>query len=94
MIKLSRPVLWLAIVFAAGIMLVPQRGAAGTIPCRYYEPPPPLLGDPDDPGIRLAFRLPTIELMPGTWWSFKMTTYVASKVAGVRDAKAAPKRGQ
>ena len=46
--KLRRPTLWLAIVFAAGIMLMPQRGAA-----RYIIDPindPPMLGDPDTGG--------------------------------------------
>jgi len=74
MIKLSRPVLWLAIVFAAGIMLVPQRGAAGTIPCRYYEPPPPLLGEPDDPPDGAV--LVRVTMLPAYWLVNTIVKYV------------------
>ncbi len=65
MIKPSRPTLWLAIVFAAGIMLVPQRGAARTDPSRWYEPGTPRIGEPDDPPDG-AIRLP-ISMLPTYW---------------------------
>ena len=95
MIKPSRPVLWLAFVFAAGIMLVPQRGAARTNPHVFYEPiPEPRLGEPDDPGSGRALRLPAIEFMPGNWWSYALTTYLASNFASERSAKASRQRGQ
>ena len=95
MIKPSRPVLWLAIVFAAGIMLVPQRGAARTNPNRFYDPiDEPRLGEPDDPGSGRALRLPAIEFMPGSWWSYALTTYLTSNFAGERAAKASSQKGQ
>ncbi len=94
MIKPSRPVLWLAIVFAAGIMLVPQRGAARTNPNRFCEPiNEPRLGEPDDPGSGRSLRLPAIQFMPGDWWSYALTTYLASNFAGERSARAS-QRGQ
>ena len=45
--KLRRPTLWLAVVIAAGVFLMPQRGAAD--PYKWLIPEEqPRLGDPDD----------------------------------------------
>ncbi len=93
MIKPSRPVLWLAIVFAAGIMLVPQRGAARTNPNRFYDPiVDPRMGEPDDGGTGRALKTPSAGL-PSTWWSYKLTTYLASRFVNIREAKASIVRG-
>ena len=92
MIKPSRPTLWLAIVFAAGIMLVPQRGAARTDPSRWYEPGTPRIGEPDDGGTGRALKAPT-GAMPGSWWACSLTTYLASQFKNIGNAKATPVRG-
>ena len=62
MIKPCRPTLWLAILLAAGIMLVPHRGAAMMGPHRWYDPPQ--MGEPDDPPR--ALRVP-VTVLPAYW---------------------------
>ena len=74
MIKPSRPTLWLAIVFAAGIMLVPQRGAARTDPSRWYEPGLPRIGEPDDPPR--AMRVP-LTMFPTLWFVDTVVKHVS-----------------
>lgn len=82
---LSRPSAWLLLtIIAAGIVLLPQRGAAKDDHYRWYEPPTQI-GDPDEGGGGRSElskqRLPSVlvvSLLDGRLIVIKMPRFAAS----------------